>query len=366
MKILYFIDRIDTPGGIERVLSVKANYLVNKGYDINITTLEKGDKPPFFSFSSKIKIHYLNIQNNKIKNPKHIQKVTELIIKENPDFCISMFGLEIYFLHSIKHPSKKIVEYHSSKKALEIQSRNMIHRIYRKYLIKRIEKNLKKFSKVVLLTKEDQKLWNLNNSMVIYNPLIEELSDKYADYSKKQVITLGRISYVKGYDLLVDVWKIVNEQFSDWKLKIVGLGSENAKAIEEKIEQLGLNNVIEILPIVKNVEDHYLESSIYVLSSRYEGFPMTLLEAASFGLPLVAWKCPTGPSELVTNNKNGLLSEYLNRNQLVTNLLELMSDEEKRERLGKQSKCDVEKYSIDNIMEQWLFLFKKIELENNE
>ncbi|MFV0237328.1 MAG: glycosyltransferase family 4 protein [Flavobacteriales bacterium] len=360
MKILYFIDKVATPGGMERVLTIKANYLSKKGYDIGVVTLENDSSEPFFQFSDEIKIHYLNVQNNKIKNKEHIQKTTALIKKENPDLCISMFGLEIYFLHSIDHPCKKIVEYHSSKIALEIQSKNIVHKIYRKYLIKRIERNLRKFSKVVLLTKEDQKSWNLNNSRVIYNPLADKVSDKYADYSKKQVITLGRISFVKGYDLLVEVWKKVHEEFPEWNLKIVGLGSENAKTIKNKVKHLNLDKVIEILPIVKNVEDYYLNSSIYVLSSRYEGFPMTLLEASSYGLPIIAWRCPTGPSEIVIDNENGLLSDYLDINQLTANLLKLIEDESKRERLGKRSKYEVEKYSIDNIMKQWLVLFKSI------
>ncbi|APD05861.1 poly(glycerol-phosphate) alpha-glucosyltransferase [Flavobacteriaceae bacterium UJ101] len=362
MKILYFIDRIDTPGGVERVLSVKANYFVDKGYDVGIVTLEKGNKPPFFTFSPEIKIHYLNVQNNKIKNKEHIQKVTELIIEENPDICISMFGLEIYFLHSINHPCKKIVEYHSSKMALEIQSKNIIHKIYRKYLVKRIEKNLRKFSKVVLLTQEDQKSWDLNNSTVIYNPLIEKLSDEYADYSKKEVITLGRIPFVKGYDLLIDVWNIVHRKFPEWNLKIIGLGSENAEVIENKVKQLELNDVIEILPIVKNVEDYYLSSSIYVLSSRYEGFPMTLLEASSFGLPIVAWKCPTGPSEIVKHKESGLLSKYLDIQNLADQLMILMESEDKRRKFGIKSKENMKQFDIEVIINQWLQLFNELKI----
>ncbi|HEN3602785.1 TPA: glycosyltransferase, partial [Yersinia enterocolitica] len=156
---------------------------------------------------------------------------------------------------------------------------------------------------------------------------------------------LGRLSYQKGFDLLLDVWAKVEEKNNNWDLIIAGDG-EDKQLLLDKIKTLNLKNV-KLLPSTPHVCDLYDQSGIYVMTSRFEGFPMVLLEAKASGLPIIAYDCDTGPSELIMDNEDGYLVPFADSNAFIEKLLFLMNDEDLREAMSLKSLENAEKYKID-------------------
>ncbi|MFV0530340.1 MAG: glycosyltransferase family 4 protein [Flavobacteriales bacterium] len=377
-KIIYFINRIDLPGGMEKVLTIKANYLVEKfNYDVVIVTMNSYGNQPFFNLNKKIRLYDLQLQNNfrkglfnrilkrnQVTSQEHFEKVKEIIFNEKPDFCISLFSNDLYFLYKIKDGSKKIIEFHNSRQSFLIESGKGISRIirifYRKQLLKKLEKIILKYDQFVCLTEEDYIAWGkLENSCYIYNPFFFEIQEKSADHSNKTILSVGRIHYQKGFDLLIDIWEKIEKRFPDWNLKIVGRREGVKDNLDEIIEKKNLKR-IEVISATKDIQKYYYESSLYVSTSRYEGFPLTLLEAQSCGLPIVAFRTPTGPSEIIKDNEDGLLATYLDEQDLADKLMILMKDEEKRREFGVKAKENVKRFSIDKIMKNWDSLFNQL------
>lgn len=375
LKIIYFIDRLSTPGGMERVLSLKANYFADNGNEIHVITIESGKKTPYFYLNSAIKIHYLNLEDNQIKqpfyskvikgeaiNPQQYQKTKALIEEIQPDLCVSLFDSERTFLHKIQ--VKKVVEFHFSKQGLIVTSKiarfPKLMKWYYQYIeFPRYKKLVEQYDAFVTLTKQDYKDWGaLNNSLFIHNPITNEEVGKTTsiDYSKKQVLTVGNIHYIKGYELLLEAWGKITENCSDWNLVIVGRRPNTKDNLDEIIENKKIQNVT-IQPATNDVVKYYADSSIYVCTSRCEGFSLAIAEAQSLGLPVVSFDCPVGPREIITHNEDGLLVDYLNVDDLVDKLQYLMKEEKKREEIGQNAKKNITRFSQEKIFKQWEELF---------
>ena len=149
------------------------------------------------------------------------------------------------------------------------------------------------------------------------------------------------------------------KKYPDWTLEIYGEGTEREK-LEKKINKLGLENSFLLKGVEKNIQNKYLESSIYVMSSRFEGMPMVLLEAMSCGLPVISFDCPCGPRDMIKYNENGFLIEFGNIKEMANKIEELIANEEKRKLFGKNARKSIQKYSKDKIMEEWIKLFENI------
>ena len=207
--------------------------------------------------------------------------------------------------------------------------------------------------KLVLLTQSDRENYpkKKKNVCVISNPL-SFVPDKTATLENKQIISIGRLSSQKGFDYLIDAFAIFSKNFPDWKLKIAGDG-ELREELTTQISNHGLNDKIELLGVRQDIVAILQESSIYVMSSRYEGFPMVLLEAMSCGVPPVSFDCPCGPRNIIKENC-GFLVEPGNIQALADNIAILATDREKRIIFGNNSREEVKQYKIENIINKWL------------
>lgn len=217
-----------------------------------------------------------------------------------------------------------------------------------------MEKLAHKFDRFIVLTDGNKKEWkSLVNLEVVANPL-SFYSDKSSTCENKTVICVGKISYQKGQDILVKAWQLVNQQFPDWQLHLYG---------KENLEVLDTNNLsgnVHFFLPEKNIEQKYLESSIYVMSSRFEGFGMVLTEAMACGVLCVSFDCNYGPSDIIQHNVDGLIVENKNVNQLAEAIIELIKNPIKRTEMGSKAKQNVSRYNIKNIAKQWDHLFKSL------
>lgn len=381
MKLFYFRNEMYMSGGIGRVLTERVNYFVEKyNYDIYIIILNQNNNKFYYHLNNKVKIINLNInfdlkaQNTLLnmiyriyKNKIYKNKVKKLIQKYQPDFLISMGELDTFFIPSLKDKHLKIIrEYHFNKgHRLFKKNSNLIIKAKNFFMTKYEEYILKKYDKIVILTNEDKKDWNKNyNVSVIHNPLTFNFQ-KVSKLENKKIISVGRLEEQKGYDILIDVWNIVSKKYPNWILEIYGDGSEKEK-LQNKINRFGLEKSFLLKGAVKNIQEKYLESSIYVMSSRYEGFGMVLIEAMACGLPVISFDCKCGPKDIISNNEDGFLIENGNIKEMAKKLEELISDKLKRELFGKNAKKNVQRFSQDKIMRQWKNLFEKEMKEGKE
>jgi glycosyltransferase involved in cell wall biosynthesis len=361
MKILYIIPKINNEGGVARVLSVKANYLIgNFGYKVHILTQNDGNNPLFYSFNPKIALHDIVLKGNKIAFfLQYIKALKKNVSTIKPDVIIVCDnGLKAYFIPFVlKTDTPIIFECHGSKYIEEKEQAKYFSGTKIKSLFKEFSAN--KFTKFVALSKESLKEWNVKNGVVISNPLWFRASS-FADLKSKKVIIVGRHSYEKGLDRMLLIWQKVIKKHPDWSLEIYGKSNENQE-LQKLTNTLNINNNVTFFEPVKNINDKYLGASIMVMTSRTEGFGMVLIEAMAIGLPCVAYDCPCGPRAIIQDNKNGFLVENGNIDSFVQKIELLIEDENCRVQMGKNAQVSTEKYNLDSIMQHWKSLFEDLE-----
>ncbi|MFV8371340.1 glycosyltransferase family 4 protein [Flavobacterium sp. LB2P74] len=360
MKLLYLVPNINNEGGVARVLSVKANYLIEKlGYEVHILTQNDGHFPLFYSFNSNIIFHDLLLKGNLFQFLNSFAKGLKSRIKAiQPDVIIVCDnGLKAYLIPFIlKNKVPLVLEMHSSKFIEERESdKNILTKVASNYisLLKKI--GIKKYNRFVVETSESIAEWEINNAIVIPNPLWF-ISEKSSTLENKKGIAVGRHTYEKGFDRMVQIWKKVVEKHPEWILEIYGKSSENSN-LRLLAENLNISDNIIFYEPVQNINEKYLEASFYLMTSRFEGFGMVLIEAMASGLPCIAYDCPCGPRGILSQNEDGFLIENGSESDYVKAIETLIENATLRREMGKKAKLSSEKYHIDAIMETWNQLF---------
>lgn len=375
LKIVYCTPALYMAGGVERVLTLKANYFAeNFGYDITIILTEGKDKPLFYPLSDKIKVVNLDIGFEELwacsflkKIPVYLRKqrlykkkLTAELMRIHPDITISLLRREINFLTSIHDNSKKIGELHVNRanyRNFEAGDSNFIKDIFAKFWMKSLVSHLNRLDRFVVLTEEDKLAWKeLDNVEVISDPLSFDVNE-VSPLTNKRVIAVGRYVYQKGFDLLLQAWSKIEKQIPDWELTIYGMGDRTP--YESLIDCLQIDrNRCHLYGPIEDIKHEYLSSSLFVFSSRFEGFGMVLIEAMACGLPVVSFDCPCGPKDIVSDEEDGVLVENGNIFELTDHMISLMEDDERRKRMSKNALKNVQRYKIEQIARQWKLLFE--------
>lgn len=341
MKIGIIVGDISLKNGTERAVVNLANLLIEK-YEIEILTLNFKNKKIGFELNKNIKIKELKLPiiDSTLKKIMYFLKLLGVffkikrkytyIIGTNPMInnmgCLSLKNF-IACEHMNNEASSKLSDF--LKKIL-----------------------YQKAKKVILLTKRDESYYKkfLKNTMVIPN-LIPKNSSK-SSLDKKKLLSIGRFTHQKGFDTLLIIFKKILEKNNDWNLRIVGEGEEK-KQLQEFIKENKMEKNVELINFKDNIEEEYLSSSIYLMTSRWEGLPMVLLEALNYGLPIVSFDCPYGPSDIIYPGENGYLIENQNIDIFVEKLLILMNNNIKIREMGLKSKEKVKEYYSEEILLKW-------------
>lgn len=378
MKIVYSINSIRGLGGIQKVTLLKANALAdipqNKVYIIvtdnwmnHPLTHELSPKITFINLQInyykddyKSKFHQI-ISNFKVIN--HYIKLQKAISQIQPDIIISVGQSEKYIVPLLHTNAIKIREIHfnSNYRNFTYKSKKLAN--FLNYLDYKVTS--KGYNKMVLLTKEDKDTFFKNNNKFIYihdpvtfnptNAINYNLNSNY-------VIGVGRLNTQKDFISLIRAWNLVQREYPNWKLKIVGEGPERNN-LEQEIKRLNLGNSIILTGYSNNVKKEMSESSIFVLTSLYEGFCLVLLEAMACGLPPIAFACQFGPKDIITDRKNGLLIYNRDIKFLSEKLIYLIQHPDVRKEMSNQALTRVNDFSINNIINKWIELFQS-ELRN--
>ncbi|MEO8235393.1 MAG: glycosyltransferase family 4 protein [Flavobacterium sp.] len=361
MKILYIAPEITNSGGIARVLALKANYLTSVyNYQVTILCTKSDEETFFYDFDERIQIK--TIFHSKYTFSflnKYIVSLKKTIEKEQPDIiiiCDAVLGVFLPFFLNIKTPV--IFETHVTKFLKKDYKNSIMNKFKFKFIHFFKSKMLKTFDKIVFETVDGKKEWNIQNSVVIPNP-ISFTEQKTSKLNMKKAINISRHSHEKGIDRLLYIWKKVIQSNPDWKLDIFGHWDSNLKYQKLAID-LGISNYVNFYPPTKEVQDCYIDSSIYLMTSRSEAFGMVLIEAMYSALPCIAYDCPVGPRNIITNNINGLLVEDGNESDFINKTNLLIANENLRNQLGLAAQEDSKKYNIDSVMSIWQNLFKEL------
>lgn len=357
MKLLYIVPKIKNAGGVARVLSLKANYfLENFGYEIHFLSQNEAEINSFYSFNEKTIFHNMNLNGNAFNFFNAFRKSVKQKVKEiNPDvILIADNGLKAFiypFIVSRKIPI--IFECHSSK-FIQEEAQNQKNLLKLKYWFKNFGAG--KFTKMVVLSNESLKEWDVENAVVIPNPSWVE-TELTASLQSKRAMAVARNSYEKGLDRLLFVWKEITQKYPDWTLDIY---TDDVASLEKEARKLGIKSRINYLSFVSNIEDKYIYFSIFLMTSRSEGFPMVLLEAMSFGLPCIAYDCPIGPRSIIEKGKSGILIPDGDVEEFVEKISFLIENDLERLTLGKNAKEAMKNFSLDKIMTQWKLLLESL------
>lgn len=377
LKIVYCTPALYMAGGVERVLSLKANYLAdNLGYDITIILTEGKNKPLFYPLSKKIKVINLDVDFEALWTCSFFKKIfvylkkqrifkkrlTEELIRLKADITVSLLRREINFINDIQDGSRKIGELHVNRanyRNFEAGDTNIVKRLFAKYWMHNLVSHLKRLDRFVVLTEEDKASWTeLSNVEVIPDPLAFDI-DQVSPLTNKRVIAVGRYVYQKGFDLLLQAWKTIEQQHPDWKLAIYGMGDR--KPYEQIIAELQIDRTrCHLNSSTSDIKAEYLNSSLFVFSSRFEGFGMVLIEAMACGLPVVSFDCSCGPKDIVRNNEDGLLVPSGCVDSLAEAMHQMMSDESLRQKMAKVATKNVQRYKLNKVCQDWQRLFESI------
>ena len=375
LKLVYVTPALYMAGGVERVLTLKANYFAEHyAYDITIILTEGKNKPLFYPLSEKIKVVNLDINFEELWNCSFAKKIIVYLKKQHlfkkrlstelkwisPDITISLLRREINFINEIKDGSRKIGELHVNRanyRNFEANDSNFVKNIFAKIWMHSLVAKLKKLDYFVVLTEEDKGAWSeLKNICVIPDPL-SFIPNKHSELRNKRVIAVGRYVYQKGFDLLLQAWAIIEKQYPEWQLAIFGDG--NRLPYEQQMKNLGIDGSrCHLNGSTTNIQQEYVNSSIFAFSSRFEGFGMVLVEAMASGLPVVSFDCPCGPKDIVKNCEDGFLVKTGNVDALASSLSQLMNDETLRESMSKEGLINVQRFRIEQIAEQWRSIFE--------
>ena len=377
MKILYVINKMEKLAGIERILSCKMNYLSEEStHQIFLVTYEQQNQALSFQLNDRIIYCPINAPIPQ-REGFTILKWIKAYLSARKNFRRKYYNLlgnihpDIVICTGYAHPvldiiidtsklinTKIIVESHvkgdtvSIKKYIFNKTLAYMFSFWDSYILKKV----RKADCVVTLTHEDKDFWKSYAKRIEVIPNILTITPKKViDYRAKRIIAAGRYVHQKGFDMLLEAWHLIDKSYNDWHLYIYG--NESRVPFQRIVDKYEMNSNVHLMPATKDIVEEFSKSSIFVLSSRFEGFGLVLAEAMSCGLPCISFDCPYGPRDIITNGVDGILVENGNIEALKKAIERLMANESLRQSMGNKAINNVVRFDQKTIMNQWEQLF---------
>ncbi|EJB8349320.1 glycosyltransferase family 4 protein [Vibrio cholerae] len=356
ISVCFFVGDINNSGGTERVSSVIANELQMRGYQVHVLSLQCGDKP-FFELAEGIKVSqiFTTVGRGMLRWPvaffklRHYLKLHKIDVLVDVESMLVLYSLPALIGSEIRHICWEHFNYNVD---LGKSSRRLARKLAARFA-----------DDVVTLTERDKELWLTNtacnvNIIAIPNPVTIELPTKISSHKDKLLLAVGRLTYQKGFDLLLQAWAQVAPLNLDWRLRIVGDGEDKAM-LEQLRSELNLESSTELVPKTDNIAAHYQEAAFFVMSSRFEGFGLVLVEAQAFGIPVVTFDCDIGPAEIIQHGETGWLctpNDIQLLSQAIQNAILIKQDTETYQKLSHNSVQNAQRFAVSKITEQWVEL----------
>ncbi|MGL5964950.1 MAG: glycosyltransferase family 4 protein [Fusobacteriaceae bacterium] len=358
-KILIISYRMDNPGGIERVIANLANSWI-KSYEVDLVSIHYPDC--FYEIDAEVEKYFLNyslpkiFKNKFLGNFGHLYKLIDVgrkvkkLSKERkydyiytPHTVMTLIG---YFFKN-KEAKQLSAEHHSFVTGNSEFNKKIKRAFY------------KKLDKVILLTDEEENVYKEMgcNTSVIPNAT-SYYSAETAELNNKKIIMVGRFVDQKNYPELLEKIDFFKNH-PDWTLEIYGNGPHEEQ-MKEIINSRDISKYIKVIKSVPNIKEKYLESSMLVLASKFEGFGMVLVEAMSSGVPCISFDCPVGPSKVIKNGEDGIIVKNKDYDSLNNSIELLINNSELRKELGLKAKENIKRYSSEEIQKVWDKVFEEV------
>ena len=371
MKIVYVNDALAIWGGLERIVVEKVNELATRyGYEMYVVTTNQGNHPVPYLLNRNVVHKDLNIQfhkeyqyhgfrriQKKIELKRlYVQRLRDVVNLIRPDVIVCVRSEYVGGVLKVKGRIPLVFESHTSRFAHRFINADW----YAKFQAFINNRNVRFASCVVTLTSGDANDWCRINRNVCVIPNFVTINDanSFCDYNSKSVAFVGRFSAQKDIYSLLRIWQIVHLRHSDWVLHIYGGYGEEQEIHNKNIINLNANVIVH--EPTSEIFDRYKESSVLLLTSRYEPFGLVMPEAMSCGLPVVAFDCPYGPADIITDGVDGFLVKNRDINEFADRVCQLIEDKELRMRMGQAAIKSSQRYRADLIMPKWKKLFETL------
>jgi glycosyltransferase involved in cell wall biosynthesis len=356
-SIVFLCSRLDLPGGTERAIANTANLLQSKGHVVSILVLDE-TASSFYPLHDALQVVQRdlnfgltsrgNVLTRKIAFGSHVRQLKKLLNRIGADIIISTdYRFTIAAWLAVGKENRKIFAWEHHHFHWLQKSR------FWNYLYK---KTYTRIHSVVALNKTEQQLFRRFGcrSVVIPNFVA---SGSWSGDGSHFLLSVGWLIKRKGVDLIPGIAQQVFAKMPDWKWIIVGSGDEHAW-LQNQVNEKNLGQHVTIVdPVSPDLTEAYTNASIYVMTSRFECFPMVLLEAMSFGRPCISFDCPTGPADIIENGVDGILVDKEDTVAMAAAIIALMKDAEKRKSLGRQAAENVKRFSPEAVYPLWESLF---------
>ena len=353
MNIIYVIEDYSENGGVERIVSDKANTLSTQ-YHHNVTLISvyRDNRKEQFKLDDGINLIHLDVPFAKRTNNSIIRLISRLY---------TIFIAILRLNKKIKGLHPDIIFFTTTLGAILLPfCRTKARKIYESHLARNFNPFNKLFfltelsaERIVCLTSGDAKEYKYAKRVDIIPNYINDVKSHVEDYSVKKAIAVGRLEYQKGFDILIDCWKEIAKQYPDWKLDIYGEGSCREE-LQRQINSLQLGEKVKLCGRNNNIIEAYPQYSLHLMTSRFEGQGIVLIEAQACGLPSVVFNYEYGANDIIENEYNGILVEQGNCKKYIEAVMKMMSSEELRKEYGTNALTIGKCYYKENIFNRWI------------
>lgn len=357
-KIVFLIPSLQ-PGGMERVMCELLNYFSKKrNLEVHLIIYGK-NREVFYDLSDEINIHKPEFDfDDKYRTFYTFRTVFFIrkLVKAIQPHSILSFGelwnnLVLISLIGLKYPV------YISDRCKPDKSFGLFQNLLRKWLYPLASGMIAQTEKA----KEIYQKANLNRNIVVIGNPIRDIKQRINIEKEHIILSVGRLINTKHFDRLIDVFARINKP--DWRLIIVGgdaIKQKNSITLQQKIDELGFENNIILAGNQKDVEEYLLRAEIFAFTSSSEGFPNVIGEAMSAGLPVVAYDCVAGPSDMIADGQNGFLIPLFDDKMFEDRLRYLMENEAERQRMGIYARESILRFSVESIGEQYYKILKNV------
>ena len=377
MKIVFLCNNFKSLNGVERVWSQRLSLLAeHPDYEVYLITYNQYGAPLSFPISDKVNhidlatryisrcsFHGIYQYIDRYMSERSFRReLNQMLEKLNPDIvvCADLHVSDLKAVLSSKVQAVRVVECHCGLSAYfeDVKKfKRFFKRIRERILKCQLLSAIRKFDKIIVMTESEKAAWNLKDKVVCIPNMLVTYPNQEPDKSHvhKCVISVGRYAYQKGYDLLLDSWRIVQKKHPDWTLHIYGSHDGSVgdyERLKDQIQQYHITNVI-LHQSTNDVYSCYGISDFYVMSSRYESFGLVLIEAMSCGLPVVSFDCKYGPQSIIRNGRTGFLVSPDDINEMATAICSMIENNETRQQMSVRARQESKNYTSERIMPIW-------------
>ena len=356
MKIDFVIGSMNG-GGAERVVSLLAKYFAGKNHEVRIITFYGEDAYEYHPNIQRLRFHQKSIINYAtFRGFLSLMKFYSRK-KNRPDFVSTHIGSVGYatIVPAKMYGIKSVVSEHFN----HLHQPSTISKWFLWHILYRLP------DAITVLTEYDLPFFKRMNrrTIVMENPCSFTLTNNNQKVREKKILAVGNLDrYVhKGFDNLLDIVKEVFKSNPDWRLQIVGGGDTGLKELKERTQKLGLEHKVEFYGFRKDVKEIMAESEIYILTSRYEGLPMVLIEAMSQGMACISYDCVSGPSEIIVDGKTGFLVKNQSKEEMILKLEDLITNDQLRKTMMENAVKSLDRFHLDNVGAKWENLLSSLQ-----